>query len=422
MFDRAPIEMGRKRGYFKDEAARALLGLNKGDFMQNLGTYGAKEMGTNPVNFDLLRDGTYDQRFLPFVPRLRGPPIVRYLDMRQVNRQWLPSPAALRGLRESFLEVVGEAEKVAPLTNLPLPDYAFNLVPRLLFRSHNEAAIFELQFQPWFDIIAQYARWRQIERAQALLEGYVNAGRLLLNPEKKNWFYSDPIGIFLDPATCKERDRSLALAFSFLALPINCPAEWVIPDNYDLSEARAALLSEGRGSVPNQLSFPTIEELPGNDYDALMFCDVRPNFSERRYMPDGTRLTKQQRKDYDDGESSDMANAALSVNEDDEEEPFPSKITEVMEDVQPTGEPASQPLENMHLAVPDVTAPSKTPTLQLNVTDSLTPPVPTSTPTSASNSAPNSAISSAISSTSSINMPSSHRRGTPQQWRGRAAR
>ncbi len=69
MFDRAPIEMGRKRGYFKDEAARALLGLNKGDFMQNLGTYGAKEMGTNPVNFDLLRDRTYDQRFLPFVPR-----------------------------------------------------------------------------------------------------------------------------------------------------------------------------------------------------------------------------------------------------------------------------------------------------------------------------------------------------------------
>lgn len=98
MFDRAPIEMGCKRDYFKDEATRALLGLNKGDFMQNLGTYGAKEMGMNPVNFDLLHDGTYDQRFLPFIPCLQGPLIVRYLDMQLVNRQWLPSPTALRGL------------------------------------------------------------------------------------------------------------------------------------------------------------------------------------------------------------------------------------------------------------------------------------------------------------------------------------
>lgn len=122
----------------------------------------------------------------------------------------------------------------------------------------------------------------------------------------------------------------------------------------------------------------------------------------------------------DDGESSNMVNATLSVNEDDDEEPFPSKIMEVMEDVQPTGKPTSQPLENMHLAVPDMTAPSKTPTLQLNVTDSLTPPIPTFTPTSVLNSAPNSTISSAISSTSSINAPSSHWQGTPQQWRGRA--
>ena len=72
LFERAPIEKGRKKGYFRDEATRALLGLNKGDFMQTSGTYGAKELAEYPVRFELLCDGTYDQRFFPFVPRSRG--------------------------------------------------------------------------------------------------------------------------------------------------------------------------------------------------------------------------------------------------------------------------------------------------------------------------------------------------------------
>ena len=38
--DRAPIELGRKHGYFKDKETRALLGLNKGDFSRADGTYG----------------------------------------------------------------------------------------------------------------------------------------------------------------------------------------------------------------------------------------------------------------------------------------------------------------------------------------------------------------------------------------------
>jgi hypothetical protein len=72
----------------------------------------------------------------------------------------MPSPRALKGLRESFRRVVEEAEKVAKLTNLPLPDYVFQLVPRLLFQSHEDSVIFELQFQAWFDAAAHYARWR----------------------------------------------------------------------------------------------------------------------------------------------------------------------------------------------------------------------------------------------------------------------
>jgi hypothetical protein len=66
--DRAPVELGRKRGYFKDLAVRALLGLNKGDFLQADGTYGDKELASNPVDFSLLREELYNRRLLPFMP------------------------------------------------------------------------------------------------------------------------------------------------------------------------------------------------------------------------------------------------------------------------------------------------------------------------------------------------------------------
>jgi hypothetical protein len=66
--DPAPIELGRKQGYFKDPAARALLGLNKGDFLQADGTYGEKELASKPVDFSLLREESYNHRLLPFMP------------------------------------------------------------------------------------------------------------------------------------------------------------------------------------------------------------------------------------------------------------------------------------------------------------------------------------------------------------------
>ena len=72
MNNRAPIELGCKRGYFKDKETRALLGLNKGDFLRADGTYGNKELADSPVDFTLLQDGLYDHRFLPFVPKRRG--------------------------------------------------------------------------------------------------------------------------------------------------------------------------------------------------------------------------------------------------------------------------------------------------------------------------------------------------------------
>ena len=429
LVERAPLAEGRKRGYFRDEVTRALLGLRKGDYLQANGTYGAQEMAEYPTDFALLRDGSYDQRFLPFVSKFQGTMRPVQIDLRLNNKQWLPSARAIKGLWENFRQEVAEAEAAAQRTNLPLPDYAFTLVPRLSFQDSSDDPPFEYQFQIWFTPQAHYARWRRIERVTGLLGGYLNACHRLRNPDSDDWLRGEPVGIEFDIENADEKDKNLAIAYAFLKVPIQLPSSWVIPDNYSLQDAQAALLSDGRGSATGRLSFPLLLELPDTDHDRLEFSQVRPQYAEHRYNADGSKLNKQQRKEYDDGESSDMAENEGSEVGSAEDAPFPAdKIIEIMDDVQATEEPAALlapttsepttlPLDSLHLALPTPSTPSLTPSLQLDTALSLFPPATTSNPASASTSAP----ASAVSSTSSANLPPHPRSGTPSH-RGRTSR
>ena len=63
------------------------------------------------------------------------------------------------------------------------------------------------------------------------------------------------------------------------------------------------------------------------------------------------------------------------------------KITEIMEDVQPTNEWEVQLWKPLCLALPDPPAPPQDPDLWLDTTGSLAPPLSTSNPASASTSA-----------------------------------
>jgi hypothetical protein len=463
LFERAPLEYGRKRGFFRDETTRALLGLNKGDFMTASGTYGAKELAEYPVDFALVRDGSYDQRFLPFVPEGRGTMRRPQIELPLHNKQRKPSNRDIKGLKEDFLEAVSRAEKAATRINIPLPDYTFELVPRLCYQVTPDDLPFEYQFQCWFAPQAHYARWRRIERVTGLLEGYTNACYQFLHPGGSEWPCGKPIGFESNLTDADDGDRDLALAYSFLQIPILLPDSWIIPDDYTLQKAQAAILSDGRGSTTGHRSFIPIAELPGDDYDALEFSIVRPNYSEHRYNGDGTRLTKQQRKEHDEGESTDMVEDEGSEIGSIGDAPFPSdKIVEIMEDVQltvvPTGgatsknalpadsrdkeapladksplgeqpkdmqtaskqkadEPLGQPLDSLQLALPTSPDPGQGPALQLDTALGLIPPSSTSNPASASTSAPASAISSA----SSANLPS-HHWSEASHRRGRAAR
>ncbi len=164
-------------------------------------------------------------------------------------------------------------------------------------------------------------------------------------------------------------------------MPINLPSNWKIPSQYSLRDVQ-------------------VEQLPGDNYDALVFSDIRPNFPSHRYSADGMHLTKQQRKDQAEEISSDMYENEGSGSEPVENVPS-GKITEVMEDIQPTGTLVLQSFHPVRLDSPEPPSSCHGPALQLDTVSDLVPLIPTSNPASASTSAPASAVSSAFSSASS---------------------
>ena len=159
MFDRAPVGSGCKRGYFNDSATRVLLALTEEDYLQTAGTYGAKELGEYPVDFALLRNRSYNQRPMPFIPKHRGTMRVVHIELYQTNRQWMPTSQALRGLEDELQLAITQPKEAAQCTKLPLPEYAFELMPHLCYRDSPDDSFFEYQFQIWFELEAHYGRW-----------------------------------------------------------------------------------------------------------------------------------------------------------------------------------------------------------------------------------------------------------------------
>ena len=91
--------------------------------------------------------------------------------------------------------------------------------------------------------MALYARWHRIEQVIGLLEGFVNAGQLLLDPAVREWKYGEPVGISFKTTDSKEEDCGLALAYAFLEIPISLPEGWTHSQGYALQDAQMALLS-----------------------------------------------------------------------------------------------------------------------------------------------------------------------------------
>ena len=333
--DHTPIERGCKCGYFKDKETKALLSLNKGDFLRADGTYGDKEITHWPVDFTLLHKGSYDHRFLPFVPKRQGSLQSMYVELREKKRQWMPVAHSLKELWDELVWIGLKSEKIAALMKLPLPEYAYRLLPLVRVQLMRSPP-FKFQFQPWFDLEAHQARWHHIEWIIGLLEGYINMGHLLLNPEQWTWHLGDPVGIQAELAGADAEDQALALAYSYLSTPISLPADWKLPRDYTLLDVRRALLDKVQDLTDARAVYPLISELPEDHYDGLAFIAVQPNYSELCYNADGTRTTKLQCKQLEQEESTDMAEASDSEDSDADAPRPTARIIEVMEDVQPS--------------------------------------------------------------------------------------
>jgi hypothetical protein len=214
------------------------------------------------------------------------------------------------------------------------------------------------------------------------------------------------MGIKLGLEVNEVKGRALALAYVYLGVPIALPAGWRIPREYSLLEAREALLGNVRDLVTSCTSFPIISDLPEDHYNGLTFSVVRPHFPEHCYNTDGTRTTKLQHKQLEEGESSDMAEDSGSVDLEGNVSPPAMKIMEIMDNVQPMGMPVMAPLDTLPSAQ-EASMSRQHPALRLDT--SAEPALLTATLNPASTSSPvstiNSTQASAVSAASSANIP-----------------
>ncbi len=411
----APAYQGARRGYFDDTATKRLLRLSDEEVLLNSGTYGSKELGQLPIEMSFIRDGDYDQRLTPFVPR-HHTYYGNQLTMHQRNGQWFPLAASIMALWNIFSEIVVDALKLAERTGLSLPSYALDLVPRLRYKISPEDSPLFFQLLPFFSPSALRARWCRIARVTILLEGYINLCTRLLHPDAE-WARGIPVGIRFDANSATNEDGKLALAYRFLSTPFTAPLELIAENGYSLEDARNALLGQGYGKRVARLLFDEIDELDNTDADALDFVAINPHYNPLKYQPDGLRTTRKERdlmaaEASDDGDDYSMdwtsapippllPSTANDTSSPATRNPHPSRLSGVIMSSEPSLPTIVSRPSAEDLAQPDPAVPSSIPT-----------PISASTSTSAS------AAASAYSSASSSNLHPSTGSG-PNPWRAK---
>jgi hypothetical protein len=82
-----------------------------------------------------------------------------FVDLHEVNKHWMPAARSVKELWEELERLLKEAEEIASLIKLLLPDYAYQVLLKFRFQPTQASGPFEYQFQPWFDPEAHQARW-----------------------------------------------------------------------------------------------------------------------------------------------------------------------------------------------------------------------------------------------------------------------
>ena len=146
---RAPVEEGKKKGYFDDSATSELLGLSPSDALLHSGTYGLSELSVLPVKLSTLQTLSYDRRLLPFTPASH-PFTGTYIAMHDRNRQYPVLAQTRQNLEEYLNRALLDAQIAANSAGISLPNYALSLMPRLKYSEGGDDRPFPHQFKVFF--------------------------------------------------------------------------------------------------------------------------------------------------------------------------------------------------------------------------------------------------------------------------------
>lgn len=304
-FDRAKssparTEDGPLKGFFDDQLTRAYLNLREEETLLCSGTYGAKEPGVAPVPFSVLRDGGYDQRLLPFVPRGHSY-LTSQVGFQFHRKQWVVKPSSRKSLDADLKQAMADALIAGSAIQLSLPEYARALAPRFLVTKTLDGALLPYQFQAFMVPEAIRARWVRIGRVIASLDGYTNACRRIANGGTK-WEKGEPVGLRAE-GPFEAEELPLARAYQFLGVPFAGPHVPKPLDGYKLEDAQEALLGRRQAKSAPVLAFEVLDEtaLEGSD-DTLYYADLNPDYEKEGYDDDGVKLDKDQLIDAEDRE------------------------------------------------------------------------------------------------------------------------
>ena len=296
----APVDEGKKKGYFDDTATRVLLDLDPKDTLLHSGTYGDKELSVKPIKLTTLRSQDFDRRILPFTPANHAFTST-YIAMHERNGQYPVLAQTRRVLEEALNKALLDAQIAANEAGISLPNYAMVLVPRFKYSEGGDDRPFPHQFKIFFDPSASRTRGVRIGRVGAILDATTNRANTMAK-DSQDWPKGDPIGIQLDVDELTEEDCRILAAYSTFKLPVigQLPAGVKLP-SFLREEARDVLIGKVLGKlVPNTLipdTSPGFDPDSGVDDDALLYLIIAPDHDEHNLNADGEAKTRGQHRD-----------------------------------------------------------------------------------------------------------------------------
>jgi len=386
----APVDEGKKKGYFDDHATRMLLDLSPSDAVLHSGTYGNKELSVSPIKLSSLRATNYDRRLLPFTP-LNHAFACTYIAMHDRNGQFPVLAQTRKNLEESLNRALIDAQIAANSAGISLPNYAMTLIPRIKYSEGGDDHPFPHQFKIFFAPSASRMRGVRVGRIEALLDATTNAASAM-NNGFRGWPKGEPVGILIGEEEFSEEDVTILSAYQALGVPrVGSLPEGLEIVSLTREEVQDALIGKMLGkSVPNTKIPDVISDFDPNsgmDDDALYYASIAPDYDEHNLNADGEAKTREQRR-----EEADYA-IMEELQGGQEEERMEQDPVPPYEPVQREGEAAFA-----------------TSALQMSLVEPANAgPAQLSTPNSAATSMPSSEAVSATSSNSNAAVPQTRR-------------